>query len=58
MAVLRFSTHFWGIGERMIEIAPRILDGILLSQKNIKDLNHEVLVTLMAEISSVINSRP
>ena len=42
----------------MIEIAPRILDGILLSQKNIKDLNHEVLVTLMAEISSVINSRP
>ena len=34
------------------------MGSILLSQKNIKDLTHEVLVTLMAEISAVINSRP
>lgn len=42
----------------MIGIARRILDGILLSKKYIKDLTHEVLVTLMAEISAVMNSRP
>lgn len=52
------ASHFGGVWERMIGIARRILDGILLSQKYIKDLTHEVLVTLMAEISAVMNSRP
>jgi hypothetical protein len=42
--------------ERMIGITRRILDGILL-QQNKKTLTHEVLSTLMAEVSAVINSR-
>jgi hypothetical protein len=41
----------------MIGITRRILDGILL-QQNKKALTHEVLPTLMAEVSAVINSRP
>jgi hypothetical protein len=46
-----------GVWERMIGITRRILDGILL-QQNKKALTHEVLSTLMAEVSAVINSRP
>ena len=38
-------------------ITRRILDRIFL-QQNKKALTHEVLSTLMAEISAVINSRP
>lgn len=52
------ASHFGGVWERMIGIARRILDGILLCKKYIKDLTHEVLVTLMAKISAVMNSRP
>lgn len=52
------ASHFGGVWERMIGIARRILDGILLSKKYINDLTHEVLVTLVAEISAVMNSRP
>ena len=51
------SSHMGGVWERMIGITRRILDGILL-QQNKKALTHEVLSTLMAEVSAVINSRP
>lgn len=44
-----------GSWERMIGITRRILDSVLL---NVKTLTHEVLVTLMAEISAIINARP
>jgi hypothetical protein len=51
------SSHMGGVWERMIGIARRILDGLLL-KTNMKDLTHEVLVTFMAEVMAVINSRP
>ncbi|XP_062592960.1 uncharacterized protein LOC134254474 [Saccostrea cucullata] len=49
------SSHMGGVWERMIGIARRILDSLLLDVKN---LTHEVLTTLMAEVMSVMNSRP
>ena len=44
-----------GVWERMIGTVRRILESMLLEVKN---LTHEVLVTLMAEISAIVNSRP
>jgi hypothetical protein len=55
--VFPHSSHMGGVWERMIGITRRILNGILL-QQNKKALTHEVLSTLMAEVSAVINSRP
>lgn len=49
------SSHMGGTWERMIGIARRILDSMLA---NVKTLTHDVLVTLMAEVSAMINSRP
>lgn len=49
------SSHMGGSWERMIGIARRILDAVLMG---IKTLTHDVLVTLMAEVSAMINSRP
>lgn len=49
------SSHMGGVWERMIGVARRILEAMLL---NVKTLTHEVLVTLMAEVSAIINSRP
>jgi hypothetical protein len=43
------------IWERMIGIARRILDSTL---KSVSTLTHDVLVTLMAEASAIINARP
>ncbi|KAJ8007561.1 hypothetical protein DPEC_G00095320 [Dallia pectoralis] len=45
-----------GSWERMIGLARRILDSMLLSQCS--RLTHEVLCTLMAEVSAIMNSRP
>ena len=39
----------------MIGTVRRILESMLLEMKN---LTHEVLDTLMAEISAIVNSRP
>jgi hypothetical protein len=41
----------------MIEITRCILDALLLGPKG-KNLTHEVLSTLMVEVSAIINSRP
>lgn len=49
------SSHMGGSWERMIGVARRILEGMLLP---VKTLTHEVLTTLMAEVSAMINSRP
>lgn len=46
-----------GTWERMIGIARRILDSMLLQVSHSK-LTHEVLVTLMAEVAAIINARP
>lgn len=51
------SSHMGGVWERMIGVARRILDTMLLgSHRN--HLTHEVLITFMAEVSAIVNSRP
>lgn len=49
------ASHMGGAWERMIGVARRILDFLLLGVKN---LTHDVLATLMAEVSSIVNARP
>ena len=49
------SSHMGGVWERLIGVARRILDSML---RDIGTLTHEVLVTLMAEVTAIINSRP
>ncbi|XP_061430896.1 uncharacterized protein LOC133357120 [Lethenteron reissneri] len=51
------SSHMGGAWERMIGIARRILDSMLCDVGSTR-LSHEVLTTLMAEVSAIINSRP
>ncbi|XP_051797872.1 uncharacterized protein LOC127531791 [Acanthochromis polyacanthus] len=51
------SSHMGGTWERMIGIARRILDSMLLQSGNPK-LTHEVLTTLLAEVTAIINARP
>ncbi|XP_071139321.1 uncharacterized protein [Mytilus edulis] len=51
------SSHMGGIWERMIKTTRSILDS-MLSELPGKELSHEVLVTLLAEVSAIINSRP
>lgn len=41
----------------MIGVARRILDGLLL-KTNVPHLSHEVLVTLMSEVTAIMNARP
>lgn len=50
------ASHMGGSWERMIGIARRILDSMLLQSK--VQLTHDVLCTLMAEVSAIINARP
>lgn len=50
-------SHMGGAWERMIGIARNILDCMLLQQKH-TCLTHEVLITLMAEVTAVMNARP
>ncbi|XP_060064401.1 uncharacterized protein LOC132544769 [Ylistrum balloti] len=51
------SSHFGGVWERMIGVTRRILDAMLLEGRG-KDLTHEVLTTLLAEVAAIINARP
>ncbi|XP_023816059.1 uncharacterized protein LOC111948246 [Oryzias latipes] len=51
------SSHMGGAWERMIGIARRILDAMLLKLHSPK-LSHEVLVTLLAEVVAIMNARP
>lgn len=51
------GSHMGGVWERMIGIARRILDSMLL-QTHHNRLTHEVLTTFMAEVSAIINARP
>lgn len=51
------ASHMGGAWERMIGIARRILDFMLLEQKR-SQLTHEVLTTLLAEVMAVMNARP
>ena len=49
------APHMGGIWERMIGVTKKILNSILLSQKN---LTHEILSTVLCEAMEIINSRP
>ncbi|KAL3967947.1 NLR family CARD domain-containing protein 3 [Sarotherodon galilaeus] len=51
------SSHMGGSWERMIGLSRRILDAMLL-QTTHAHLTHEVLSTLMAEVTAIINARP
>ncbi|KAA0717677.1 hypothetical protein E1301_Tti014546 [Triplophysa tibetana] len=51
------ASHMGGAWERMIGIARRILDCMLLEQKR-SHLSHEVLTTFMAEVTAIMNARP
>ncbi|KAJ7991249.1 hypothetical protein DPEC_G00295360 [Dallia pectoralis] len=50
------ASHMGGSWERLIGLSRRILDAILL-QENIQ-LTHDVLCTLMMEVTAIINARP
>ena len=51
------ASHAGGAWERMIGVARRILEAILADVPP-KHLTHEVLTTLMAEVSAIVNARP
>ena len=53
------ASHMGGAWERLIGVSRRILDSMLLRDPA-KDtrLTHEVLVTLIAEVSAIVNNRP
>lgn len=51
------ASHMGGTWERMIGVSRRILDS-MLSQISSSLLTHEVLSTLMAKITAIINARP
>ncbi|XP_065941356.1 uncharacterized protein [Magallana gigas] len=49
------ASHMAGSWERMIGIARKILDALLLNTKT-KELTHEVLCTFMCEVTAIMNS--
>ncbi|XP_062819808.1 uncharacterized protein LOC134294043 [Anolis carolinensis] len=49
------ASHMGGVWERMIGISRKILNAMFLSHRS---LTHDVLVTLMAEVTAIINNRP
>nr|XP_034330589.1 uncharacterized protein LOC117680486 [Crassostrea gigas] len=51
------TSHMAGSWERMIGIARKILDALLLNTKA-KELTHEVLCTFMCEVTAIMNYRP
>ncbi|KAL1259106.1 hypothetical protein QQF64_009683 [Cirrhinus molitorella] len=51
------SSHMGGVWERMIGVARRILDSMLLQAGRVR-LTHEVLTTLMAEVTAIMNAQP
>nr|XP_054596974.1 uncharacterized protein LOC129163443 [Nothobranchius furzeri] len=51
------SSHMGGVWERMIGIARRILDSMLLQAGSVQ-LTHEILTTFLAEVTAIMNARP
>ncbi|XP_033979973.1 uncharacterized protein LOC117477426 [Trematomus bernacchii] len=51
------ASHMGGSWERLIGVARRILDAMLLQTGPVR-LTHEVLSTFMAEVMAIINARP
>ncbi|XP_033727618.1 uncharacterized protein LOC117316950 [Pecten maximus] len=52
-----YASHMGGVWERMIGVARRILDALLLDSRR-GVLTHEVLTTFLAEVTAIVNSRP
>jgi len=52
-----YGSHMGGSWERIIGIVKRILDSMLVTNL-VRMLTHEVLVTLLAEVTAIVNSRP
>ena len=53
----RHASHVGGVWERMIGVTRRILDSVLADLAPIR-LTHEVLTTLMAEETAIVNAIP
>lgn len=51
------SSHMGGVWERMIGVARRILDNMLMQAGHVQ-LTHEILTTFLAEVTAIINARP
>ena len=51
------ASHAGRVWERMIGVTRRILDSVL-ADLGPKRLTHEVLTTLMAEVTAIVNARP
>ncbi|KAK2568829.1 hypothetical protein P5673_006874 [Acropora cervicornis] len=51
------ASHAGRVWERMIGVTRRILDSVL-AELGPKRLTHEVLKTLMAEVTAIVNARP
>ncbi|CAB4009017.1 PREDICTED: uncharacterized protein LOC107357656 [Paramuricea clavata] len=51
------ASHFGGAWERQIGTIRRVLEG-MFSSLGSHQLTHELLVTLMAEVTGIVNSRP
>ncbi len=51
------SSHIGGAWERMIGLARKILNSMLM-REGLSNLSDEVLCTLMAEVSAIIHNRP
>ncbi|CAE1306092.1 unnamed protein product [Acanthosepion pharaonis] len=51
------APHMGGAWERMIDIAKRIPNSMLLQHGSTK-LTHEVLTTFLAEVAAIVNNRP
>lgn len=52
-----YASHMGGVWERAIGMTRRILDSLLLDVPG-QGLTHEMLVTFLAEVTAIINSRP
>ena len=51
------ASHYGGAWERQIGTIRRILDAMLL-ELGTRQLTHELLTTLMAEVAAIVNARP
>ena len=51
------ALHFGGVWVRQIRTIRRVLNAMFLEPGS-NQLTHELLVTLMAEVSAIVNARP
>lgn len=51
------ASHMGGVWERMIGVSRKVLDSMLL-REGMKPVTHEVLTTLLAEVTAIVNARP